>query len=81
MRVSAFIPKEKFSQFHEVLCATNGRYLENPIDCSDTIHVVYEPGPDTESRWNLYNEDIVEIRKDQWWRILSRKLGLIRNSN
>ena len=78
---SAFIPKEKFTQFHEVLCATGGRYLANPLDCGEKIHVRYEQGFDHEKLWNLYTCDITEIRRDQWWRVLLRKFGLIKGRN
>jgi hypothetical protein len=77
---SAFIPKEKFTQFHEVLCVTGGRYLANPLDCGEKIHVRYEHGIDHEKLWNLYTCDITEIRRDQWWRVLLRKFGLIKSA-
>jgi hypothetical protein len=73
IRCSEFIPKEKFSQFHEVICATGGRYLHNPFEVGQTIHVVYSPGIDHNKLWNLYTEDVVEIRKDQKWRIFIRR--------
>jgi hypothetical protein len=75
---SEFIPRKKFAQFNEVLRATNGRYLANPFECGDTVHVRYEQGADHEKTWGLYTEDITEVRKDQKWRIFLRKLGLIK---
>jgi hypothetical protein len=38
------IPKHKMRQFHEILCATGGRYTSNPRDCGDVMRVDYAAG-------------------------------------
>lgn len=38
------IPKNKMRQFHEILCATGGRYTSNPRDFGDMMRVDYTPG-------------------------------------
>ena len=38
------IPKNRMRQFHEILCATGGRYTNNPRDCGDVMRVDYVPG-------------------------------------
>jgi hypothetical protein len=70
------IPKNKMRQFHEILCTTGGRYIRNPRDCGDVIRCDYIPGDYTEQQiaWNLIANDIREIRKDQWWRMLLRRI-------
>jgi hypothetical protein len=45
MTVTQYIPAAKFSLFHEILCATGGRYLRDPVWVGlYLIEVHYEPG-------------------------------------
>lgn len=76
MFCTRYIPKERFSQFHEVLCSTGGRYLRDPFPLWETIEVHYEPGDETEETWNRYNTPIREKMSNQWWRIILRRLGI-----
>lgn len=73
------IPKAKFEQFHEILCATGGRYLGNPVNCGDTVRVNYEPGDYRahSEAWLRCTQAIREVRKDQWWRQLLRQLRIL----
>lgn len=70
------IPKNRMRQFHEILCATGGRYISNPRDCGDVMRVDYEPG-DYKAQceaWRNCTEIVREKRKDQWWRKAWRRL-------
>lgn len=73
------VPKAKYSQFHDILCATGGRYLANPLDCGDTVRVSYEPGDyrAQAEAWNRCTQPVLEVRKDQAWRRWLRRLGLL----
>lgn len=76
--VSDKIPKHKFSQFHDILCATNGRYKENPKLIGNFVYVVYLTG-DYQKQcdlWHSVTTNIVEKRKDQYWRKILRNLSL-----
>lgn len=60
------IPKEKMKMWHEILCATGGRYLENPRDCGEVMKVSYAPG-DYKAQcdaWNIIITPIKEKRSD-----------------
>lgn len=74
------VPKNRMRQFHEILCATGGRYTSNPRDCGDVIRVDYEPGDRLAqvAAWNRCTQDVREVRKNQWWRRALRRL--VRNS-
>lgn len=74
MIISTSIPISKWNQFHEIVKATGGRYLCDPLRLTDCVMVRYETGPETESRWLRCIEDVKEVRKDQWWRRLGRRL-------
>ena len=72
------IPKEKFGIFHAVLCDTGGRYLLNPRASSDTVWVFYTPGEGAEEAYRRRSTPIVEVFKNQKWRIVLRRLrGII----
>ena len=68
------IPAEKFQIFHEILKSTGGYYLSNPLDYGDYIRVHYEPGTKTSEAWYQATTSIVETYKNQWWRIVGRKI-------
>ena len=70
------IPKHKMRQFHEILCATGGRYTSNPRDCGDVMRVDYAPGDykAQNEAWRRANTEIKEVRKDQWWRRVLRRM-------
>lgn len=70
------IPKHKLSQFDEILKATGGRYLSNPRFSrhDDCFRVDYIPGETTSQTWSRCLEDVGEVRKDQWWRKLLRRM-------
>jgi hypothetical protein len=77
------VPKAKMSQFDEILKASGGRYIGNPQESHDCFRVNYEYDPEKgfDQRWDRVNRDVVEVRKDQWWRILGRRLlGLVRRT-
>lgn len=73
------IPIERFKQWHDIiLCSTGGRYITNPIRGVSGVYVVYKPG-DHKKQCELYNRittSIIEVRKDQKWRIFLRKIGI-----
>lgn len=75
------IPAHKFRQWHEILCATGGRYLRPPREQFGEIRVDYEPGDYHEqlALWRNCTEDLQEARRDSWWRKLYRRtLSLLR---
>jgi hypothetical protein len=78
MIVTDYIKKEKFQQFHEILCVTGGRYLRKPLQLFDTVEVHYEPGDYAAEckAWRLCTAQIKEVRKDQVWRKILRKIKL-----
>lgn len=66
MSVNVFqqrIPVNKIVQFHEILKATNGRYLYNPIQIGDTYFVSYYTTEYKEvaDRYRMVTEGIKEI--------------------
>lgn len=69
------VPKQKMHQFHEILCATGGRYMNNPRECGDVMRVDYIPGDYTKQciLWDKVNTNIVEKRSDQKWRKIYRR--------
>lgn len=81
MTVTEYIPKEKFQQFHDILCSTGGRYLREPFTLFKTVEVHYEPG-DYEAQcraWAQCNTPVTEVRKDQRWRkVLRRAISIFK---
>ena len=74
------IPAHKLGQFHEVLCACGGRYRGNPRDCTKQegvyrVDYSYDPTTGFDERWRRCIEDVREVRKDQWWRRMLRRLA------
>lgn len=68
----------RFKQWHEILCETNGRYNKNPIYSGDFVYVDYKPG-DYDRQCDLYGRittPIIELRRDQKWRVLLRRIFL-----
>lgn len=59
---SQSIPKNKFLQWHQILCQTQGRYINNPIVIGDVVKVNYEPGNylEQEKMWQTINTVILE---------------------
>lgn len=78
MIVTEYIPAEKLGQFHEILKATGGRYLSNPIRVSQDVLVNYAPGDfmAQSEAWKRCVTPIRETRRDQWWRAIMRRCGL-----
>ena len=78
VQVSEWVPSDKFGQFHEILCATGGRYLRDPQRCGDRVRVEYETSRYEAhcDAWRRSVTDIVEVRRDQWWRRLLRRSSL-----
>jgi hypothetical protein len=72
------IPTEKFAQFHEILCATGGRYIRTPEANHGVITVDYEAGDYAQHNelWRRITTPITEVRKDQWWRVVFRRIAL-----
>jgi hypothetical protein len=70
------IPKNRMRQFHEILCATGGRYTSNPRDCGDVMRVDYAPGDyrAQNEAWRRVTAGVTEVRKDQWWRRVLRRM-------
>lgn len=74
----------KMKQFHEILCATGGRYTSNPRLSGDVYRVDYTY-EDIQAykkfcdAWNQLNTSIVEIRRDQWWRKMLRRTKYLVN--
>lgn len=71
------IPINRIRQFTEILGATGGRYMRNPILSGEVYRVEYVPGDYSlqNKRWNRVNSEIKEIRKDQLWRRVLRRLN------
>lgn len=76
--ISEVVPAARMRQFHEILCAHDGRYLGNPFVWDDKVHVRYAPGDYVaHSRaWQRCTVPIRETRSDQWWRVALRRFGL-----
>lgn len=75
------IPDGKLTDFHEILCACGGRYLRNPIEAPDQwgryrVDYAYadtEKANEHQRRWRRVTEDVSEVHRNQWWRVLLRK--------
>jgi len=78
MIITEYIPIEKFNQFHEILCNTNGKYLRNPFVLFARVEVCYEPGDyETQCKaWKRCITPIKEVNKNQLWRIALRRFGV-----
>lgn len=78
MIVTEYVPVEKMKQFHDILCATGGRYVRDPLELFGTFEVCYEPGDHAAQReaFDRCVTPIKEVRRDQWWRVLLRRVGL-----
>lgn len=74
-----YIPAEKFAQFHEILVATGGRYLRKPFPLWSHVEVHYEFGDYVahQQAWMRCTTQIREVRRDQWWRKIMRRCGLL----
>lgn len=75
-----YVSRYKFKKFHTLLSEFGGYYQSNPVIFSDSVSVHYgfvdiEQYNKFCKAWRMCTEDVVEVRKDQWWRILLRKLG------
>ena len=72
------IPEHKIGQFHEILCATGGRYLRNPWQyskgCEYRVSYLVGDHEAMNKLWQDVTQGISETRKDQWWRKLLRRL-------
>lgn len=78
MIITERIPIEKMQQFHEILCATGGRYLEEPYQLPNHMRVRYEPGNYKMQceQWKRCITPIREVKKNQWWRVALRRCGI-----
>ena len=76
MQVTEYIPAEKFAQFHDIMCATGGHYITNPLPLWSTVCVSYVPGDYKTQRelWSRCVTKLRENRSDKWWRIVIRRL-------
>lgn len=81
IEISEIIPNKKFRQFHEILCNNNGRYIFPPLELWGTWQIRY--GFDENKDYNNFNRQyhlvttpVQEIRKDQKWRKLFRRIKL-----
>ena len=70
------VPKEKFNDWHLILCQTNGRYVREPIVLVNSVLVCYEPGDYEEqsAAWSRISTPIKEVRSDQTWRKFARRI-------
>lgn len=75
MIATEYVPKDKFKQFHEILCATGGRYLSEPFTIYNVVQVNYEAGDYVaqSEAWIRCLTPIREVNKNQWWRIVLRR--------
>lgn len=79
--VTEYINKNDFNKFHEILCATGGRYMCNPIHCENNVLVNYVAGDyQTQiQRFKLATTPIVEVKvKNPWWLGVFKRIGLRR---
>lgn len=76
--VTEYIPRERFAEFHAILCSTGGRYLRNPFELWTVVEVHYEPGDYVEQcrAWARCVTSIRETRRAPLWRRLLRKCKL-----
>jgi len=72
------IPRAKLNQFHEILCATGGRYLNEPRFYGEIVCVDYAPGDVKahQEAWRLCTTTISETSKTQTWRKVLRRMKL-----
>lgn len=81
VEVSMDVAYNKFGQFHALMVERGGRYLMNPseftLGTKRFISVCFEMPTDDytifQENWIRSTQDVVEVRKDQWWRKLSRR--------
>jgi len=64
------IPKAMMRQFHEILCATGGRYTSNPRDCGGVMRVDYVPGDYNaqSAAWQKATREAEEACGGQAWK-------------
>ena len=76
--VNEMIPAGKMGRFHEILVATGGRYLHNPLLIGQSYMVDYAPGDYVQQSrlWEQAIKPITEVRRDQWWRKLLRRVRI-----
>lgn len=79
MKVTEYIPPDKLVQFHEILCATGGRYLRNPFLNWDRVVVCYEPGDYVAQCEALVQRvtPIRDVRRYRWWHVELLRCGLL----
>lgn len=65
VEISMRIPSHKIGQFHEILCANDGRYIGNPILIRDEFMVSFSIVKYTEfwEAWERQTIHIVEKRR------------------
>ena len=79
IEITESIPRERMNQFHQILCSTGGRYIGNPIEVGRSFRVRYIAGDyktQCES-WARCITKIKEVRKDQLWRRMLRRIGFV----
>lgn len=78
MRATDYIETNRLRQFYEILIATGGRYLREPVHYGTRVEVVYEPGDYVAQceAWKRITTPIRETFRNQWWRKLLRRIGL-----
>lgn len=78
--ISKKIPREKFQVFHDILCECGGGYIGDTTVRAKTVIVSYyldaEGHKKFNTLWKRHTTEIVEVRKDQWWRYWLRRIGV-----
>lgn len=76
------VSREKLGQFKEVIVATNGIFLNNPVffeDGSARFSFSFNDAQqfmEFHRRWDLLTTEISEKRSDQPWRRMLRRVGV-----
>lgn len=79
-KITERIPHNKMRDFHLILVANGGGYIGNPLKMQEswlTTYYLSEQLQDQKnfySQWNRIKTPIFEVRKDQWWRVLGRRI-------
>lgn len=78
MIVNWTVPINKFMCFHYTLCQEGGRYLSNPVILDDVVEVKISIDDFNKiiDALDRYPNDVIEIRRDQWWRKILRRFGV-----
>jgi hypothetical protein len=80
MKLTEYIPREKFNLWIGLFKGYSGRFLRDPFVMFDSVEVVYTFNDYDDylkfgSEWRRLNAPIVETRRG-FWKKLKRKLGI-----